>query len=65
MALFEALVIDWLKIGTISEVSERRGSSWSAVCRSVRWRAAWRAGRRIFRTRSASTRRRFSADTSM
>lgn len=30
-ALFEALVIDWLKIGTISEVSERLGLSWSAV----------------------------------
>lgn len=30
-ALFEALVIDWLKIGTISEVAERLGLSWSAV----------------------------------
>ena len=30
-ALFEALVIDWLKIGTISEVSARLGLSWSAV----------------------------------
>jgi len=30
-ALFEALVIDWLKIGTISEVAEQLGLSWSAV----------------------------------
>lgn len=30
-ALFEALVIDWLKIGTISEVAARLGLSWSAV----------------------------------
>lgn len=30
-ALFEALVIDWLKIGTISEVADRLGLSWSAV----------------------------------
>ena len=30
-ALFEALVIDWLKIGTISEVAERLGLSWSVV----------------------------------
>lgn len=32
--LFEALVIDWLKIGTISEVAERLGLSWSAVMAS-------------------------------
>ena len=32
-ALFESLVIDWLKIGTISEVAERLGLSWSAVSR--------------------------------
>ena len=30
-ALFEALVIDWLKIGTISEVATQLGLSWSAV----------------------------------
>ncbi len=30
-ALFEALVIDWLKIGTISEVAERLDLSWSVV----------------------------------
>ena len=30
-ALFEALVIDCLKIGTISEVAEQHGLSWSAV----------------------------------
>ena len=30
-ALFEALVIDWLKIGTILEFAERLGLSWSAV----------------------------------
>ncbi|NDY96299.1 helix-turn-helix domain-containing protein [Wenzhouxiangella limi] len=30
-ALFEDLVIDWLKIGTISEVAEQLGLSWSAV----------------------------------
>jgi transposase len=30
-ALFEALAIDWLKIGTIAAVAERLGLSWSAV----------------------------------
>ena len=30
-ALFESLVIDWLKTGTISEVAERLALSWSAV----------------------------------
>ena len=30
-ALFEALVIDWLKIGTISEVATQLGLSWSVV----------------------------------
>jgi transposase len=30
-ALFEALVIDWLKIGTISEVATQLGLSWSTV----------------------------------
>lgn len=30
-ALFQSLVIDWLKISTISEVAERLGLSWSAV----------------------------------
>ncbi|MDA3934098.1 MAG: ISL3 family transposase [Gammaproteobacteria bacterium] len=30
-ALFEALVIDWLKVGTISEVATRLNLSWSVV----------------------------------
>lgn len=44
-ALFEALVIDWLKVATISEVATRLDLSWSAVA-GVQQRAVDRGLRR-------------------
>lgn len=44
-ALFEALVIDWLKVATISEVAERLALTWSAVA-GVQQRAVARGLKR-------------------
>jgi len=46
-ALFEALVIDWLKVAAVAEVARPLQLSWAAVygCSAGRWRAAWPGAR--------------------